>query len=63
MAIENLPRPWVLAALTGLKVSELLALPEKQRADGRRERGLPRPDARRQPARETAADRQPVSLN
>ena len=61
MAIENLPRPWVLAALTGLKVTELLALPEDERPAGRRERVLPRPDARRQRAREAAADRQPVS--
>ena len=24
MPIENLPRPWVLAALTGLRIAELL---------------------------------------
>ena len=47
MAIENLPRPWVLAALTWLKVSELLALPENKRPEWRREGAVPRPEARR----------------
>jgi hypothetical protein len=54
MAIENLPRPWLLAALTGLRVAELLG-PESlllgpeslQRSDGPPHRPLPRPDARR----------------
>jgi len=63
MAIENLPRPWVLAALTGLKVAELLAPPEDERSDGRRERALPRPEARRRRLREVAHDPRAASLN
>ena len=47
MAIENLPRPWVLAALTGMKVTELLALPEDERTRWRRDDTLPRSQARR----------------
>ena len=62
MAIENLPRPWVLAALTGLKVTELLALPEGKRAD-RRERPLARPEARRRCVREVAPEPRAASLN
>jgi hypothetical protein len=37
MTIENLPRPWVLAALTGLEITELTGLP----ADGRAQRQHP----------------------
>jgi hypothetical protein len=57
MAIENLPRPWVLAALTGLKVTELFDQPEDGPADGRRERALPRPEARRRRAPDAPRDR------
>ena len=63
MPIGNLPRPWVLAALTGLKVTELLALPEDDRSRWRREDTLPRPQARRRQLREVAADPQAPSLN
>ena len=62
MAIENLPRPWVLAALTGLKVTELLALPD-ERSDWRREGALPRPEARRRRLREASAEPRATSLN
>jgi hypothetical protein len=47
MAIENLPRPWLLAALTGLRVAELLGPESLQRSDGSPHRPLLRPDARR----------------
>ena len=45
MTIENLPRPWVLAALTGLEITELTGLP----ADARAQR--PRPAVRVLPRR------------
>jgi len=63
MTIENLPRPWVLAALTGLKVTELLARPEDDRSRWRREDTLPRPAARRRRLREASADRRAPRLN
>ena len=63
MAIENLPRPWVLAALTGLKVTELLALPEDGRSGRRRDGALPRRQARRRRLREAAADPRAPRLN
>jgi len=47
MAIENLPRPWILAALTGLRVAELVAVPEDEPADRQGRLPLPRPEARR----------------
>jgi hypothetical protein len=47
MAIENLPRPWLLAALTGLKISELLPLETVERAERRPQGGAPRPEPRR----------------
>jgi len=48
MTIENLPRPWLLAALTGLKVAELLG-PDDSQPNGRpwQRRAFPRPDSRR----------------
>jgi hypothetical protein len=61
MTIENLPRPWVLAALTGLKVTELLARPEDEGSQWRREGTSPRPPARRRRLREVSAE--PPSLN
>ena len=68
MAIENLPRPWVLAALTGLKVTELVDQPQDEPADGRREPSLPRSEARRRrlpdAPRDGRAEAQPeVRLN
>ena len=63
MTIENLPRPWVLAALTGLKVTELLARPEDGRSRWRREDTLPRPQARRRRLRAVSAEPQAPSLN
>jgi hypothetical protein len=53
MAIENLPRPWFLAALTGLKVAELLGPERSQRPERPPHRPLPRPESRR---RRLAAD-------
>lgn len=47
MAIENLPRPWLLAALTGLRLSELLAREEIGSPDRRPQHPLPRPEPRR----------------
>jgi hypothetical protein len=47
MAIENLPRPWLLAALTGLKVAELLALEQPTPTAAQPQRPLPRPERRR----------------
>ena len=45
MAIENLPRPWLLAALTGLKIAELVSA---QEGAERRPQGVaPRPEPRR----------------
>ena len=45
MAIENLPRPWLLAALTGLKITELVSA---QEGAERRPQGVaPRPEPRR----------------
>jgi hypothetical protein len=47
MAIENLPRPWLLAALTGLKITELASLEEAEGAERRPEGWAPRPEPRR----------------
>jgi hypothetical protein len=47
MAIENLPRPWLLAALTGLKLVELLPPEATMSPERRSERALPRPEPRR----------------
>ncbi len=47
MAIENLPRPWFLAALTGLKVAELLAPADVGSTERLAKRPLPRPELRR----------------
>jgi hypothetical protein len=47
MAIEHLPRPWLLAALADVPVT-MLAQDETSEADAhRREHRLPRPDPRR----------------
>jgi hypothetical protein len=47
MAIENLPRPWLLAALTGLRVAELLGHKDTASTERPPRRPLPRPEARR----------------
>ncbi len=47
MAIDDLPRPWLLAALTGLRVAELLAPKEPVATAVRR----PGPVLRREPRR------------
>jgi len=47
MAIENLPRPWLLAALTGLKITELVSLEKAEAAERRSPGGAPRPEPRR----------------
>ena len=47
MAIENLPRPWVLAALTGLRITELLSEDKDLRQGGPREAPPPEPRRRR----------------
>lgn len=53
MAIENLPRPWLLAALTGLKLVDLLA-PEETGAWERCPDGAPpRPERRRRRLRDS----------
>lgn len=49
MAIDNLPRPWLLAALTGLKVAELLGPDDTVSTERRPHRPLPRPEWRRRP--------------
>ena len=47
MAIENLPRPWLLAALTGLSVAELLGPDDGRSTEPPPRRPPPRPQARR----------------
>jgi hypothetical protein len=47
MAIENLPRPWLLAALTGLRVAELLGPDDAVSTERSPQRPLPRPESRR----------------
>jgi hypothetical protein len=47
MAIENLPRPWLLAALTGLRVAELLGPDDGRSTEPPPRRPLPRPELRR----------------
>jgi hypothetical protein len=59
MAIENLPRPWLLAALTGLKLVDLMP-PEATGAPERHfERALPRPEPRRRRLHDGVAGRKP----
>ena len=53
MAIENLPRPWLLAALTGLRIEELVAADERGWQERRGE--LPRAEQRRRQRREMTA--------
>jgi hypothetical protein len=56
MAIENLPRPWLLAALTGLRVAELLGPDDSAPTERPPRRPLPRPESRRRRASD-AGDR------
>ncbi|HSA82401.1 MAG TPA: hypothetical protein VLE23_16405 [Geminicoccaceae bacterium] len=59
MAIENLPRPWLLAALTGLKVTELVSLEGGAGADRRAPGAPPRPEPRRRRLRPVTGDDRP----
>jgi hypothetical protein len=56
MAIENLPRPWLLAALTGLKITELVSPEEGERAERRPEGVELRPEPRRRRLRGLTRD-------
>jgi hypothetical protein len=56
MAIENLPRPWLLAALTGMKITDLLALEPAHGAERRPQGGAPRPEPRRRRLRPVTAE-------
>jgi hypothetical protein len=47
MAIENLPRPWVLAALTGLRIADLLPEDKDLRPGPLRAAAIPEPRRRR----------------
>ncbi len=58
MAIENLPRPWLLAALTGLKLVELLPPESTMSSERRPERALPRPEPRRRRLSEAVGGRE-----
>ncbi len=60
MAIENLPRPWVLAALTGLKVTDLALPPEDRRPE--RPTQPPRPQPRRRRPRDAVKGRYPATV-
>ena len=53
MALENMPRPWLLAALTGLRVAELLAADDALPSERSPQRPLPRPESRRRRLCET----------
>jgi hypothetical protein len=57
MTIENLPRPWVLAALTGLRMAELVAPPRQKRSDGQQARSSPQTEARRRRRRKPGNER------
>ena len=56
MAIENLPRPWLLAALTGIKITELVSLEETGGAERRPQGIAPRPEPRRRRLRGVTRD-------
>ena len=57
MAIENLPRPWLLAALTGLKITELVS---PQEGAERRPQGVaPRPETRQRRLRPVTQEDRP----
>jgi hypothetical protein len=49
MAMKDLPRPWLLAALADVPITELARLDaDEPREDDEEERSLPRADQRRQ---------------
>ena len=49
MAMKDLPRPWLLAALADVPITELARLDaDEPREDGEEARSLPRADQRRQ---------------
>jgi len=58
MAIENLPRPWLLAALTGLKIAELVS-PGGDEGVERRPQGVARPEPRRRRRRAVTQEDRP----
>jgi hypothetical protein len=62
MAIESLPRPWLLAALTGLKVAELLGPDDRQPTERPPQLPLPRPDSRRRRLGEEAGQGRQLEL-
>ncbi len=55
MAMENLPRPWLLAALTGLRVAEMLDPDDRTSGEPPVRRSLSRPEPRRRRLREARA--------
>ena len=59
MAIENLPRPWLLAALTGLKITELVCPKEAEGAERRPQGVAPRPEPRRRRLRPVTQEDRP----
>lgn len=59
MAIENLPRPWLLAALTGLKITELVSLEGAEGAERRPHGMAPRPQPRRRRLRPVTGEDRP----
>jgi hypothetical protein len=48
MTIDDLPRPWLLAALADVSIIELTRPRAQDAPDDERERALPRADQRRQ---------------
>jgi hypothetical protein len=48
MAMKDLPRPWLLAALTDVPITELARLDADEPREDEEERQLPRADQRRQ---------------
>jgi hypothetical protein len=47
MTMENLPRPWLLAALTGMSMTEIVRTEEDEQLDRSPRRPLPCPERRR----------------
>jgi hypothetical protein len=52
MTIEHLPRPWLLAALTGMSMTEIVQSEEDERLERSPRRPLPYPEKRRPRPRE-----------
>ena len=59
MTIEDLPRPWLLAALADLSIIELTRRRAQDNPDDERERALPRADQRRRRLADWRAAGQP----